>query len=170
MIEGQVEGFGPRGIDVDQNGVIWTAFSGSSHFASFDRTKCETLNGPEVVDSQHCQGGWTLYQIPGPNMKGTDVRADFHYYNWVDQFNTLGLGKNVPIANGSGSDSLQVLLPETEEWIFMRVPYPLGSTRAGSTVASTIRMQDGRAALSGRTTEPISTGIQKVEKARPARW
>ena len=126
VIDGQIEGFGPRGIDVDQNGIIWTALSGSSHFASFDRTKCQVLNGPDVVDSQHCQQGWTLYQIPGPNMKGTDVRADFHYYNWVDMFNTLGLGDNVPIANGSGSDSLQALLPETGEFVTMRVPYPMG--------------------------------------------
>ena len=126
VIDGQVEGFGPRGIDVDSNGVIWTAFSGSSHFASFDRSKCQVLNGPEVVDSQHCQEGWTLYQIPGPNMKGTDVRADFHYYNWVDIYNTLGLGENIPIANGSGSDSLQALDPRTGEWVIMRVPYPMG--------------------------------------------
>ena len=126
VIDGQVEGFGPRGIDVDSNGVIWTAFSGSSHFASFDRSKCQVLNGPEVVDSQHCQEGWTLYQIPGPNMKGTDVRSDFHYYNWVDIYNTLGLGENIPIANGSGSDSLQALDPRTGEWVIMRVPYPMG--------------------------------------------
>lgn len=126
VIDGEIEGFGPRGIDVDQNGVIWTALSGSSHFASFDRSKCGILNGPEVADSQHCQEGWTLYEIPGPDMKGTDVRADFHYYNWVDQFNTLGIGANLPIANGSGSDSLHVLFPETEEWLTMRIPYPLG--------------------------------------------
>jgi hypothetical protein len=126
VIDGQIEGFGPRGIDVDRNGVIWTALSGSSHFASFDRTECEVLNGPETLDSQHCQEGWTLYEIPGPNMKGTDIRADFHYYNWVDIFNTLGLGENVPISNGSGSDSLQALIPETGEWLIMTVPYPLG--------------------------------------------
>ena len=126
VIDGQVEGFGPRGIDVDSNGVIWTALSGSSHFASFDRSQCEVLNGPEVISSQHCQDGWTLYQVPGPNMKGTEVRADFHYYNWVDIYDTLGLGENLPIANGSGSDSLLVLDPETEEWVVMRVPYPMG--------------------------------------------
>ena len=51
--------------------------------------------------------------------------ADFHYYNWVDQFNTLGLGENVPIATGSGSDSLLALLPETGEWVVLRVPYPM---------------------------------------------
>jgi hypothetical protein len=61
-------------------------------------------------------------------MKGVsfNANADFHYYNWVDQFNTLGLGENVPIANGTGSDSLHALVRETGEVITMRVPYPLG--------------------------------------------
>ena len=49
----------------------------------------------------------------GPTLKGTDVKADFHYYNWVDQFNTSGFGANTPIATGSGSDSLLVLNPKT---------------------------------------------------------
>ena len=40
-------GSAPRGIDVDRNGVIWTALSGSSHMASFDRRKCRVTNGPE---------------------------------------------------------------------------------------------------------------------------
>ena len=126
LLDGEYEGYGPRGIDVDRNGVIWTALSGTSHLASFDRSKCAVLNGPETADGQHCAEGWTLHRIPGPNLKGTDVRADFHYYNWVDQFDTLGLGENVPISTGSGSDSLQVLMPDTGEWLFMRVPYPLG--------------------------------------------
>ena len=30
-------GHGPRGIDVDRNGLIWTALGGSGHLASFDR-------------------------------------------------------------------------------------------------------------------------------------
>ena len=126
IVDGEVPGFGPRGIDVDRNGIVWTALSGSSHLASFDRRKCGVMNGPTVVDSQHCPEGWTLYESPGPTMKGTDIKADFHYYNWVDNFNTLGLGENVPIATGSGSDSLKVLNPETGEWVVMRVPYPLG--------------------------------------------
>lgn len=119
-------GFGPRGIDVDRDGVIWTALSGSSHLASFDRRKCEVLKGPETLNGKHCPEGWALYQVPGPNLKGTDVRADFHYYNWVDQFNTLGLGDNIPIATGSGSDSMQALVPQTGQWVTLRVPYPLG--------------------------------------------
>jgi hypothetical protein len=126
VVDGKPLGFGPRGIDMDSDGIVWTALSGSSHIASFDRSKCDVMNGPSTLGSQHCQQGWTLHEIPGPDMKGTDRKADFHYYNWVDIFNTLGLGENVPIANGSGSDSLIAFVPGTEEFVQMRVPYPLG--------------------------------------------
>ena len=121
------KGFGPRGIDVDRNGLIWTALSGSGHLASFDRSRCRVLNGPEAT-GQHCPEGWTLHPTPGPQMQGVSSpgSADYHYYNWVDQFDTLGLGANVPIATGSGSDSLLALRPDTGEWVVLRVPYPLG--------------------------------------------
>ena len=120
-------GHAPRGVDVDRNGLIWTALSGSGHMASFDRSKCRVLNGPDAT-GQHCPEGWTLYPTPGPQMRGVAASgsADYHYYNWVDQFDTLGLGPNVPIAPGSGSDSLLALLPDTGEWVVLRVPYPLG--------------------------------------------
>jgi hypothetical protein len=119
-------GYRPRGIDVDRNGVIWTALAGSSHLASFDRRKCKVLNGPTTADGLHCKEGWTFYKQPGPSYRGTDIGADFNYYNWVDQFNTLGLGNNTPIANGSGSDSLMALRPDTKQWVVMRLPYPMG--------------------------------------------
>lgn len=120
-------GYGPRGIDVDRNGVVWTALGGSGHFASFDRRKCKVLNGATAT-GQHCPEGWTLYAGPGPNFRGvnTAANADYYYYSWVDQFNTLGLGDNVPIATGTSSDALLALLPQSREWIVMRVPYPLG--------------------------------------------
>ena len=78
------------------------------------------------IDGSECREGWTLYQTNGPRLKGTDIPADFHYYNWVDQHDILGLGANRPMATGSNSDSLLVLDPQTREWITMRVPYPLG--------------------------------------------
>lgn len=119
--------FGPRGTDVDRNGVIWMALSGSGGFASFDRRKCKVFNGPKAVDGQLCNEGWAFYPLTdGLNMKNTSLNADFHYYNWVDQFNTSGLGANFPIATGSGSDSLLVLNPQTKQYVTMRVPYPLG--------------------------------------------
>ena len=122
-----IQGYSPRGVDIDRNGVVWTALSGSGHIAKFDRSRCAVRNGPEAT-GQHCPEGWTLYATPGPQMKGVTDHgsADFHYYHWVDQFNTLGLGDNVPIATGSTSDSLLAFLPEEEEYVIMRVPYPLG--------------------------------------------
>ncbi len=102
-----VWGFSPRGMDIDRNGVAWVAL-GSGHLASFDRRKCKgPLNGPKAT-GQHCPEGWTLYPTPGPNFKNVkdSGSADSHYYDWVDQFDTLGLGKNTPIVTGNSSDSL----------------------------------------------------------------
>jgi hypothetical protein len=119
-------GFDPRGVDIDTNGVVWTALAASSHLASFDVRKCKDLNGPQKTDGSQCREGWTLYQTDGPKLKGTDVPADFHYYNWVDQKNISGLGANTPFATGSNSDALLALNPQTREWVTLRVPYPLG--------------------------------------------
>ncbi len=120
-----VWGYSPRGMDVDRNGVAWVAL-GSGHFASFDRRKCKgPLNGPKAT-GQHCPEGWTLYPTPGPNFKNVkdSGSADSHYYDWVDQFDTLGLGKNTPIITGNSSDSLIALV--NGKFVVMRVPYPLG--------------------------------------------
>ena len=67
-------GFMPRGLDVDRNGVIWTALSGTNHLASFDRSQCGPLAGPDARTGRHCAAGWTLHPLPGPTFRGTDVR------------------------------------------------------------------------------------------------
>jgi hypothetical protein len=121
----KVQGFSPRGMDIDRNNVAWVVL-GSGHLASFDRSKCRgPLNGPKAT-GQHCPEGWTLYPSPGPNFKNVkdSGSVDSHYYDWVDQFDTLGLGKNTPIATGNGSDSLLAL--QNGKWVVMRVPYPMG--------------------------------------------
>jgi hypothetical protein len=120
-----VQGFSPRGLDIDTNGVVWVVLA-SGHMASFDRSKCKgPLNGPNAT-GQHCPEGWALYQSPGPKFKGVSDygSADSHYYDWVDQFDTFGLGKNVPIATGNDSDSLLALV--NGKWVILRVPYPIG--------------------------------------------
>ena len=119
-------GFDPRGVDIDSQGVVWTALAASSHLASFDVRKCRDLRGAAKADGSQCREGWTLHQTTGPKFKGTDVPADFHYYNWVDQHDILGLGKDVPMATGSNSDAILVLNPKGQEWLTLRVPYPLG--------------------------------------------
>jgi hypothetical protein len=124
---GQVQGAGytPRGMDVDGNGVFWTVMA-SGHFASFDRRKCKApSNGPKAT-GQQCPEGWTFYPVPGPNFKGNteSAAADSNYYAWVDKYDTLGLGKNLPIATGNLSDSLLFL--KDGKWVIGRVPYPMG--------------------------------------------
>jgi hypothetical protein len=120
-----VSGFSPRGMDIDRNNVAWVAL-GSGHLASFDRRKCKgPLKGPTAT-GQHCPEGWTLYPTPGPNFRNVkdSGSADSHYYDWVDQFDTLGLGKNTPIITGNSSDSLEALV--NGKFVVLRVPYPLG--------------------------------------------
>jgi hypothetical protein len=120
-----IQGFSPRGADVDRNGVFWSALA-SGHLASFDRRKCKgPLNGP-LATGQHCPEGWTLYAEPLPQMKGVTDHgsAEGSYYTWVDQFDTLGLGPNTPINTGNASEGLLAL--KDGKWVVLRVPYPTG--------------------------------------------
>jgi hypothetical protein len=119
--------FGARGLDIDSKGVVWTVLS-SGHIASFDRSKCKgPLNGPTAAEGKHCEEGWTLYKLPGPQFKNVDDKnasADGAYYIWVDLYNTLGLGKDVPIASSNGGEALVAVV--NGKTVTMRVPYPLG--------------------------------------------
>ena len=119
------QGFAPRGMDVDSSGVVWTVLS-SGHLASFDRRKCKArLNGPEAT-GQHCPEGWALYPLPGPNYKGAvdSASADTAYYNFTDRFDMLGIGKDIPLATGNGSEALLALVDG--KFLTFRVPYPMG--------------------------------------------
>lgn len=139
-------GFDPRGVDIDTNGVVWTALAGSSDLASFDVRKCKDLKGAAKIDGSQCKEGWTIYQTDGPKLKGTNVPADFHYYNWVDQHNIAGFGANTPMATGSNSDAILVLDPKTKTWNTLRVPYPLGFYSRGMDG----RIDDPKAGWKGR--------------------
>ena len=124
------QGFSPRGMDVDSKNVVWTVLS-SGHLASFDRRKCKgTLNGPTAT-GQHCPEGWSLYPVPGPNYKGAvdNASADSVYYDFVDRFDLLGVGKDVPIATGNLSEGLLALVGG--KLVTFRVPYPMGSYAKG---------------------------------------
>src|SRR5467141_2559570 len=137
-------GYGPRGGDIDRNGVFWASLA-SGHLASFDRRKCKVLNGPTAT-GKHCPEGWTLYPFPGPQFKGVSDSgsAEASYYTWVDQFDTFGLGKNVHIATGNMNDALLAVVDG--KFVVLRVPYPIGATSPNGWMdASTIPMPAGRA-------------------------
>jgi len=125
VFEPPLPGYGPRGMDIDRRGVVWTPLS-SGHMASFDRRKCKgPLNGPNAT-GKHCPEGWTLYPFPGPQLANVAETgsAEASYYTWVDQFDTFGLGRDVPIATGNANESLLALVNGT--FVNLRVPYPLG--------------------------------------------
>lgn len=120
-----IQGFSPRGMDIDRSGVVWAALA-SGHLASFDRRKCKgPLSGPTAT-GQHCPEGWTLYTEPLPQIKGVvdSGSAEGSYYTWVDQFDTSGLGRGTPINTGNASEGLLAL--DDGKWVVFRVPYPLG--------------------------------------------
>jgi hypothetical protein len=126
IYEPPMPGYAPRGGDIDRNGIYWASLS-SGHLGKFDRSKCKgPLNGPKAATGKHCPEGWTLYPLPGPQFK--DVKdpgsAEASYYTWVDQYNTLGLGENVPIVTGNLNDSYYALV--NGKFIILRVPYPMG--------------------------------------------
>jgi len=140
-------GFSPRGADMTTDGVLWAVLA-SGHMASFDRRLCKgPLNGPIAATGHACPEGWKLYTIPGPQFKGVAMKggsAEAPYYDWVDQYDTLGLGKNTPIATGNLSDSLFALVDG--KWVTMRVPYPMGFFAKGMDG----RIDDPRAGWKGK--------------------
>ena len=140
-----INGYGPRGADVDRNGVFWTAL-GSGHMASFDRSKCKNpLNGP-MATGKHCPEGWTLYPEPLPKFKNVtdNGSAEGSYYTWVDQFDTLGLGQNTPVNTGNLSEGLLAL--KDGKWVVLRVAYPMGFYAKGMDG----RIDDPKAGWKGR--------------------
>jgi len=117
-------GFGIRGADIDTHGVVWASL-GSGHLGEFDRRKCKgPLNGPKAT-GDHCPEGWTLHKLPGPGFKDLpEFSVESSYYTWVDQHDTLGLGKDVPIATGNLFDGVHAKVGE--RMVTLRIPYPLG--------------------------------------------
>jgi len=118
-------GFGPRGGDVDKNGVYWVSL-GSGHIGEFDRRKCKgPLNGPQAR-GDHCPEGWAFHKYPGPGFAGIgDNSAESSYYSWVDHHNAFGMGENVPVSTANLMDGL-VALGKDGKMVSLRVPYPMG--------------------------------------------
>jgi hypothetical protein len=124
LYEVPLPGFGVRGADIDSKGVVWVSL-GSGHLGEFDRRKCKgPLNGAKAT-GQHCPEGWSFHDLPGPSFRdlpGFSVESS--YYTWVDQHDTFGLGKDVPIATGNLFDGVHALVDG--KFVTLRIPYPLG--------------------------------------------
>ena len=113
------------GVAVDSQGVVWMNWRATDHVISFDRRMCAVLSGPTATGA-HCPEGWRLYRQAGPTFSGTSINADLNYLIFVDRHDTLGLGRDVPMTYAVNSDAVIAVLPESGDWVTLRVPYPLG--------------------------------------------
>ena len=164
-----VQGFSPRGMDVDRNGVVWAALA-SGHLASFDRRKCKgPLNGPTAT-GQHCPEGWTLYTEPLPQFKGvTDVGQR--------RGELLHLGRSVRHARARREHADQhrqrvrraARAEGRQVGRAARAVSDRASTRSGWTAASTIRTPAGRARGCGRRSARARRSTWRRARARRAR-
>ncbi len=119
-------GFGPRGGDIDSQGRVLGVARRAAISAASTARKCKgPLNGPTATGN-HCPEGWTFHKYPGPGFAGIgDNSAESSYYSWVDQHNTFGLGKDVPVSTANLMDGL-VALGKDGKMVSLRVPYPMG--------------------------------------------
>lgn len=137
-------GYSSRGADIDSKGVVWVSL-GSGHLGAFDRRKCKgPLNGPKAT-GDHCPEGWSFHRLPGPAFAGAPAESvESSYYTWVDQHDTLGLGKDVPVVIGNLHDGLHAFVGG--RFVTLRLPYPLGFYAKGLDG----RIDDPKAGWKGR--------------------
>ena len=127
--------YGSGGLHLTTEGVAWQDWRGSGHFARFDRSRCEDISGPQA-DGQGCPEGWTFFRMDKPvyqNAEAFPINSDESYLTQVDHHDVLGLGRDVPLYGVVNTDSLEVFRPDTEEFVTLRVPYPLGFFSRSST-------------------------------------
>ena len=119
--------YGSGGLHITGEGLIWQDWRGSGHFAAFDRSMCTVTNGPEAT-GQSCPEGWTFYRMDKPTFANAEmpINSDESYLTQIDHYDVLGLGAETPVYGVVNTDSLEVFVPATEEFVTMRVPYPMG--------------------------------------------
>jgi hypothetical protein len=93
--------------------------------------------------------------------------AEASYYTWVDQFDTFGLGKNVPIATGNANEALLALVDG--KFVNLRVPYPMGFYTKWMDGRIVTPMRVGKARLFGRPTVPERLSTSKAAREQQAR-
>lgn len=121
-----------HGIDFSTDGTVWFS-AGSGHLGKLD---------PKT-------GKFSYWDLPGPKFTGTGKETgstEYPYFLWVDQFDTLGLGKDTVIVTGTTSDALFIFDPKTEKFTIFRLPYPMPFFTRGVDG----RIDDARAGWKGR--------------------
>ncbi|MCH8992039.1 MAG: carboxypeptidase regulatory-like domain-containing protein [Acidobacteria bacterium] len=119
--------YGSGGLHFTADGVAWQDWRGSGHFASFDRSQCADTTDLEAT-GQSCPEGWTFHRIEKPTYQNAafPINSDESYLTQIDHHDVLGLGRDVPLYGVVNTDSLEVFIPDTGQFVTLRVPYPMG--------------------------------------------
>jgi len=119
--------YGSGGLHVTGDGRVWQDWRGSGHFALFDRSLCGTTSDAEAT-GQSCPEGWILYRMDKPTYENAEmpINSDISYLTQIDHQDVLGLGPETPVYGVVNADSLEVFVPNTEKFVTLRVPYPMG--------------------------------------------
>jgi hypothetical protein len=123
----QLEGARPA---LRRAGWTSTARAWSGRFSRAVNSPVSTAPSARVAErtdgnGQHCPEGWASTRCRVRTERRVDsASADSLYYDFVDQFNMLGVGKDVPIATGNESEGLLALVDG--KFLTFRVPYPMG--------------------------------------------
>ena len=119
--------YGSGGLHFTSDGIAWQDWRGSGHFASFDRNQCADTTDLEAA-GQSCPEGWTFHRIEKPTYQNAEgpINSDESYLTQIDHHDVLGLGRDVPLYGAVNTDSLEVFIPQTEQFVTLRVPYPMG--------------------------------------------
>jgi hypothetical protein len=115
---------GTGGVQVAADGIVYDGWRVSGHFTAFDRSKCRSTKDPRA-DGQSCPEGWSIYRNTNePTYANSPYKASESYLLYLDRYDTLGFGKDVPIYSSMNTDSLEVFNPATKQFTTLRVPYP----------------------------------------------
>ncbi len=119
--------YGSGGMHVTRDGVAWQDWRGSGHFSSFDRSLC-TGTSESTELGQGCPEGYTFYRMDKPvyDNAAMPINSDESYLTQIDHHDVLGFGPETPVYGVVNTDSMEVFIPATEEFVTMRVPYPMG--------------------------------------------
>ena len=119
--------YGSGGLHLTRDGIAWQDWRGSGHFASFDRSVCEVTNGPTAT-GQSCPEGWTFHRMDKPTFSNAEmpINSDESYLTQIDHHDVLGFGEETPVYGVVNTDSLEVFVPSTGEFVTLRIPYPMG--------------------------------------------
>ena len=119
--------YGSGGLHLTRDGIVWQDWRGSGHFASFDRSVCTVTNGPTAT-GQSCPEGWTFHRMDKPTFSNAEmpINSDESYLTQIDHHDVLGFGPETPVYGVVNTDSLEVFVPSTGEFVTLRVPYPMG--------------------------------------------